>query len=69
VAFFTLDDTAVAVAHHVQAPAAPAVPARAPRAPKLTTAAPRANGRGPVGRMQSALATALKDDPDDWKEF
>jgi hypothetical protein len=28
----------------------------------------RSNGRSPVGRMQSALATALKDDPD-WKEF
>ena len=25
-------------------------------------------GRRPVGRMQSALATALKDDPE-WKEF
>jgi hypothetical protein len=37
------------------------------RAPKVAAAA-RGNGRGPVGRMQSALATALKDDPD-WKEF
>ena len=28
----------------------------------------RANGGGPVRRMQSALATAVKTDPD-WKEF
>jgi methyl-accepting chemotaxis protein len=68
VAFFTLDDAAVAVSRHVQAPAAPAVKAPAPRAPKVATAANRSKGRGPVGRMQSALATALKDDPD-WKEF
>jgi hypothetical protein len=26
------------------------------------------SSRGPVGRMQAALATAVNDDPD-WKEF
>ena len=32
---------------------------------RATTAAAR---RGPVGRMQAALATAINDDAD-WKEF
>jgi hypothetical protein len=68
VAFFTLDESASVAPRHVQAPAAPARPAPVQRAPKPATATNRSNGRGPVGRMQSALATALKDDPD-WKEF
>jgi hypothetical protein len=44
---------------------------QAAAAPKRNGAAPSGqNGahRGPVGRMQTVLATALKDDPD-WKEF
>jgi methyl-accepting chemotaxis protein len=68
VAFFTLDESASAAPRHVQKPAAPVKPAPVQRAPRAATAANRPNGRGPVGRMQSALSTALKDDPD-WKEF
>ena len=34
--------------------------------PKRVVAANR--GGGPVGRMQTALATAIHDDPE-WKEF
>jgi methyl-accepting chemotaxis protein len=73
VGFFQIDEAASAAPHQVRT----AVPAAAPivspspvkRAPKAAaTATQRSNGRGPVGRMQSALATALKDDPD-WKEF
>jgi methyl-accepting chemotaxis protein len=44
--------------------AAAARPAR-PAAPKRAAAL---NGGGPVGRMQSALATAVRSDPD-WQEF
>ena len=38
--------------------------------PAVTPGRAAANGRrsGPVGRMQSALATAIHDDPE-WKEF
>ena len=61
---FLLDESAIVAQRRVQTPVAPA-PARAPKA---APAPSRSNGRGPVGRMQSALATALKDDPD-WKEF
>jgi methyl-accepting chemotaxis protein len=46
----------------------PQVAARRPAAapsPKRTVAG---TNRGPVGRMQTSLATAIKDDPD-WKEF
>ena len=73
VAFFRLDESASAAPRHVsshqaQAPAAQARPAPAQRAPRTAAAPQRPNGRGPVGRLQSALATALKDDPD-WKEF
>lgn len=80
VAFFRLD--AAAEAEHTAAPAAvrdqrPAAaapsrgPAAAPKrqpvaAPKRAAAA--GNRGGPVGRMQAALATAVKNDPD-WKEF
>jgi methyl-accepting chemotaxis protein len=71
VEFFRIDESASAAPHQART----AVPAAAPiispapvqRAPKVAAAA-RGNGRGPVGRMQSALATALKEDPD-WKEF
>jgi methyl-accepting chemotaxis protein len=68
VAFFTLDEAVSAAPRHVRTPAAPVKPAPIPRAPRAATAPQKSNGRGPVGRMQSALATALKDDPD-WKEF
>jgi len=44
---------------------APKMQAAAPAKPK---AAAKANGRSIVGRMQSALATAFKQDPE-WKEF
>ena len=45
-------------------------PAAKQFAAKRPAPAQGSNGahRGPVGRMQSALATALKAD-DDWKEF
>jgi methyl-accepting chemotaxis protein len=70
-AFFKLDE-AVGMAPRqtpaAKVAAAPVAPAPVQRGPKPATAANRTNGRGPVGRMQSALATALKDDPD-WKEF
>jgi methyl-accepting chemotaxis protein len=52
----------------------PAAPSRGPAAPKRQpVAAPKraaagANGGGPVGRMHTALATAVQNDPD-WKEF
>ena len=43
--------------------------ARAGREAGAGRSAPLANGGGgPVGRMQSALATAIHDDPE-WKEF
>jgi hypothetical protein len=55
--------------------AAPPKPAAAPaRKPEAVTAPPKrvaaaaVRGGGPVGRMQTALATAIHDDPD-WKEF
>jgi methyl-accepting chemotaxis protein len=51
----------------LSAPAAKAKPAAARR----PAAAPKSNGsasRGPVGRMQAGLATALRVEPD-WKEF
>jgi methyl-accepting chemotaxis protein len=48
------------------------MPSRGPAAPKQPVAAPKravaGNSGGPVGRMQTALATAVKADPD-WKEF
>jgi methyl-accepting chemotaxis protein len=60
VAFFRIDGTGVAE-YAAPAPQTP-VKAKAPAAP-----APARRG-GIVGRMQSALATALKQDPD-WEEF
>jgi methyl-accepting chemotaxis protein len=52
------------------APARAAAPKPRPAVAKQPTPAHKSNGahRGPVGRMQSTLATALKAD-DDWKEF
>ena len=48
---------------------APEAPRAQPAAPAKRHPAPAPSGRGgPVGRMQAALATAIKDDPD-WKEF
>jgi len=49
------------------AKAAPAAPKRQPAAAPRRVAA-GSNGSGPVGRMQAAIATAVKNDPD-WKEF
>ena len=53
----------------VRSPAA-SPPSRGPAAPKRQATAKSAAvaGRGPVGRMQAGLATALKHDTD-WKEF
>jgi methyl-accepting chemotaxis protein len=79
IAFFHLDNAAVADASGsarapLIRPAAlkrpmatrqPATGVKAAPSPRRTVAA--ANG-GPVGRMQTKLATALKSDPD-WKEF
>jgi methyl-accepting chemotaxis protein len=48
---------------------APEAALERPAAPAQRRPAPAPAGRGgPVGRMQTALATAFKDDPD-WKEF
>jgi len=43
------------------------VPVAKPIAPR-PTAAPRRAAGGPVGRMQSQIATAIKQDHD-WEEF
>jgi methyl-accepting chemotaxis protein len=79
VAFFRID--AAAKGGHTAQPAnareqraGAAVPMRKPVAPKKQPvvapkwAAAGGNSGGPVGRMQAALATAVKTDPD-WKEF
>jgi methyl-accepting chemotaxis protein len=78
VAFFRIDGAAAGAAapraetkvQPMAAPASKAAPAAAKRppvaAPKRAASAVR--GGGPVGRMQTALATAIHDDPE-WKEF
>jgi methyl-accepting chemotaxis protein len=72
VAFFRLDQSAAS--GHAPRPAVARAPAAAPRragpAPKAPAAArqPSVHGGGPARRMQTALATAVKSDPD-WKEF
>jgi len=51
--------------------AAPRRPAAAPARPtpiRQSAAAPKRAVAGPARRMQTSLATALKDDPE-WKEF
>jgi methyl-accepting chemotaxis protein len=54
---------------HRSAPAPkPQVAARRPAAPPPPKRTVAGTNRGPVGRMQTSLATAIKDDPD-WKEF
>jgi methyl-accepting chemotaxis protein len=72
VAFFKLDDSIVSeAARPIQSvPSARQARALAPEgAAKTPAAKPAAPAkRGVVGRMQSALATALKQDPD-WEEF
>jgi methyl-accepting chemotaxis protein len=76
VGVFRLDESAAAHAPRpvASAPRAPAprAPAAAPKRPALASkAAPKRvvnGGGGPVGRMQTALATAVQADPD-WKEF
>ena len=78
VAFFHIDGNAAVAQPHAQpkmqtkpAAAAPRAPAVTPKRPPIVTtkrAAVNGKGGGPVGRMQSALATAIKDDPE-WKEF
>ncbi len=74
VAFFQIDH-AIAVDQPPQVAAAkrPAhpPPSRGPTAKQKSAAAPKraaASGRGPVGQMQSALATAVNGDAN-WKEF
>jgi methyl-accepting chemotaxis protein len=74
----TLEDQAVAMDRRVaffqvgeaeseKTPARTAAPSVKPQPAAPKRAAARANG-GPVGRMQSALATAVKHNPE-WKEF
>ncbi|MBX9776532.1 MAG: nitrate- and nitrite sensing domain-containing protein [Xanthobacteraceae bacterium] len=60
----------MAAAGRSRAPAATPAPApkRAPVATPRRSAAAANAGGGPVGRMQTALATAIHDDPE-WKEF
>jgi methyl-accepting chemotaxis protein len=71
VGFFRLDAATGTFGHAPRAPAAAPKPqAAAPKRQPATAprrAAASSNG-GPVGRMQSALATAVKEDPE-WKEF
>jgi hypothetical protein len=75
------DDQAVAVAKQpVTSPAAKTTRPAAPRPAAKPAAKPIArptskpkaaagmNGGGPVGRMQTALAAAIKDSPE-WEEF
>jgi methyl-accepting chemotaxis protein len=75
VAFFKIDDSAEGghAAPAQEKRAAVATPSRGPAALRQPVAAPKRAGAGssrggPVGRMQSALAAAVKNDPD-WKEF
>jgi methyl-accepting chemotaxis protein len=78
VAFFKLDEAAAAGSGAIRTVAATsaskaaATPASKPvasrQAPPAARAGNNAAKRGPVGHMQSALATAIKEDPD-WKEF
>ena len=73
VAFFKLAVGAETVhaAPSAAAPQKPALaPTRGPAAPKPAAATKaQANGKdNPVARMQTTLATALKQEPD-WKEF
>jgi methyl-accepting chemotaxis protein len=79
VAFFRIDGAAAAVAApsraepkvQPKAAAASRTPAAAPKRPPVVApkrAAANGRGGGPVGRMQTALATAIHDDPE-WKEF
>ncbi|HWM47474.1 MAG TPA: methyl-accepting chemotaxis protein, partial [Xanthobacteraceae bacterium] len=72
VSFFRLEEGAQAIripAKHVAAAKPPAADARASaKAAAPQVAAKAAKRGGIVGRMQSALATALKQDPD-WEEF
>jgi hypothetical protein len=77
VAFFKLDEAVgaertprLASAPMQRVPATAARPqAAAPkRQPVPEVKRTAVAGRGPVGRMQTSLATAFKQDPD-WKEF
>ncbi|MEJ2434878.1 MAG: methyl-accepting chemotaxis protein [Pseudolabrys sp.] len=82
VAFFRLDNAEVeymapaaeardlrpAAAAPSKAPAAPPKQQRAPLPPTRGPAAKANGSRGPVGRMQAALATAVNSDPE-WKDF
>jgi methyl-accepting chemotaxis protein len=72
VAFFKLDDKAAPQLAQGQARApakAAASPSvKRPAAPTSKRNGAAANARGPVGRMQAAVATAFSEDQD-WKEF
>jgi methyl-accepting chemotaxis protein len=69
VSFFHIGNTAIEPVRKAAAPEAPVMASKPqPAAAAKTTTAPKANGRGLVGRMQAALATAFKQDPE-WKEF
>ena len=80
VAFFRIDGAATGAAApraetkaRPMAAAAASKAAPAPAAKRQPVAAPKraasaVRGGGPVGRMQTALATAIHDDPE-WKEF
>ena len=74
VAFFRIDGGAAAgapprAATKAQPVATASRPAALKRPPIVTPRRAAANGRGgPVGRMQTARATAIQDDPE-WKEF
>ena len=77
VAFFRIDGAAAAEPARAEAKvqpraaAASRTPAAAPKRPPVVApkrAAANGRGGGPVGRMQTALATAIHDDPE-WKEF
>jgi methyl-accepting chemotaxis protein len=75
VAFFRIDDAQDTgrITHMPRTVAAVARPDTSHKQTAMSSAAPApkksaATRRGPVGKMQTALATAFQDDPD-WREF
>ena len=70
VAFFRLDDSAGSRAVKAAASSAPRLATKRDAVPARKTVAAAVNGRrgGPVGRMQTAAATAVAQDKD-WQEF
>jgi hypothetical protein len=68
VAFFRLRNGVAGDSFEADAVDEPRVSRAAVSRPKAAAPKPVAASRGPVGRMQTNLATALKQEPD-WTEF